>query len=112
MKPMLKAPGAKRLKLKYDGPLSNCAFKFNVRRSIEETTLFALGMSLVAVLLISSVFILHPGTCVIVTVLIAMVEVELYGLLAWTGLKLNAVVMVNLVMSMGRGLHSFTFSST
>ena len=44
---------------------------------------------------------MHPGTCLIVTVLIAMVEVELYGLVHWTGLKLNAVVMVNLIMSMG-----------
>jgi hypothetical protein len=35
---------------------------------------------------------LHPATCVIVTVLIALVEVQLYGLLAWTGLKLNAAV--------------------
>jgi hypothetical protein len=28
----LKAPGIKRLKLKYDKPLSNFAFKFNLRR--------------------------------------------------------------------------------
>jgi hypothetical protein len=34
MKPTLKAPGAKRLKLKHDGPLSNFAFKFNLRRYI------------------------------------------------------------------------------
>ena len=32
MKPMLKAPGTKRLKLKYDEPPSNFAFKFNLRR--------------------------------------------------------------------------------
>ncbi len=32
MKPMLKAPGTKRLKLKYDGPLSFCALKMNLRR--------------------------------------------------------------------------------
>ena len=32
MKPMLKAPGAKRLKLKYDEPPSNFAFNFNLRR--------------------------------------------------------------------------------
>jgi len=32
MKPTLKAPGTKRLKLKYDVPLSNFAFKFNLRR--------------------------------------------------------------------------------
>jgi hypothetical protein len=31
MKPKLKAPGTKRLKLRYDIPLSNCAFKFNLR---------------------------------------------------------------------------------
>ena len=32
MKPMLKALGTKPLKLKYDKPLSNFAFKFNLRR--------------------------------------------------------------------------------
>jgi hypothetical protein len=31
---MLKAPGSKRLTLKYDEPLSNFAFKFNLRRYI------------------------------------------------------------------------------
>jgi hypothetical protein len=32
MKPMLKAPGTKRSKLKYDEWLSNFAFKLNLRR--------------------------------------------------------------------------------
>jgi len=32
MKPMLKAPGTKRLKLRYEEQLSNLAFKFNLRR--------------------------------------------------------------------------------
>ena len=32
IKPALKAPGTKRLKLQYDTPLSNFAFKFNLRR--------------------------------------------------------------------------------
>jgi len=32
MKPMLKAPGAKRLKLRYDELLSSFAFIFNLRR--------------------------------------------------------------------------------
>ena len=36
IKPTLKAPGTKRLKLKYDELLSNVAFKFNLRRYIEE----------------------------------------------------------------------------
>jgi hypothetical protein len=31
-KPTLKAPGTKRLKLKYDEPFSKIAFKFNLRR--------------------------------------------------------------------------------
>jgi len=34
MQPMLKAPGTKRLKLKYDQPFSNFAFKSNLRRYI------------------------------------------------------------------------------
>ena len=32
IKPTLKAPGTKRLELNYDGPLSNFAFNFNLRR--------------------------------------------------------------------------------
>jgi len=32
MKPKLKAPGTKRLKLDYDAPLSSFAFNFNLRR--------------------------------------------------------------------------------
>ena len=40
IRPTLKAPGTKRLKLKYDGPLSNFAFKFKLRRYImAESTL-------------------------------------------------------------------------
>jgi len=38
IKPTLKAPGTKRLKLKHDEPLSNFAFKFNLRRYTKETT--------------------------------------------------------------------------
>ena len=34
IKPMLKAPRTKRLNLQYDEPLSNFAFKFNLRRYI------------------------------------------------------------------------------
>ena len=36
MKPTLKAPGTERLKLKYDEPLSNVAFKFNLHRYTED----------------------------------------------------------------------------
>ena len=32
MKSVLKAPGSMLLKLRYDGPLSNFAFKFDLRR--------------------------------------------------------------------------------
>ena len=32
MKPVLKAPGSVDLKLRYDGPLSNFAFNFKLRR--------------------------------------------------------------------------------
>ena len=32
MKPVVKAPGTKRLKLQCDGSLSNFAFNFNLRR--------------------------------------------------------------------------------
>ena len=35
IKPTLKAPGTKRLKMKHDEPLSNFAFKLNLRRYTE-----------------------------------------------------------------------------
>ena len=35
IRPTLKAPRSKHLKLKYDVPLSNCAFNFNLRRYIK-----------------------------------------------------------------------------
>jgi len=35
IKPTLTAPGIKRLKLRYDEPLSKIAFKFNLRRYSE-----------------------------------------------------------------------------
>ena len=36
IKPTLKAPGTERLKLKCDEPLSNFAFKFNLRRYLQQ----------------------------------------------------------------------------
>ena len=36
IKPMLKPPGTKRLKLEYDGLLSTFTFNFNLRRYIKE----------------------------------------------------------------------------
>ena len=38
IKPVLKAPGTEHLILKYDQPLSNFAFKFNMRRYMEGDT--------------------------------------------------------------------------
>ena len=40
IKPSLTAPGTERLKLSYDGPLSNFAFKFNLHRYSVVTFLF------------------------------------------------------------------------
>ena len=38
IKPMLKSPGTKPLKLQYDGPHSNSAFKFNLSRYREASS--------------------------------------------------------------------------
>jgi len=43
LKPTLKAPGAKRSKLKYAEPLSNFAINFNLRHYIKELTFAARG---------------------------------------------------------------------
>jgi hypothetical protein len=45
MKPKLKPPGTKRLKLEYDGLLSNLGFKFNLRRYNLEQQCAKLAMS-------------------------------------------------------------------
>ena len=39
IKPTLKAPGIKLLSLKYDKPLSNFGFKFNLRRYIKAVSI-------------------------------------------------------------------------
>jgi hypothetical protein len=44
IKPTLKAPGTKRLKLKFDILLSNFAFKFNLRRYIKAKSGKLVGM--------------------------------------------------------------------
>jgi hypothetical protein len=48
IKPTLKEPGTVRLKLKYEELLSNCGFKFNLRRyskeAIEEAQAAALAL--------------------------------------------------------------------
>jgi hypothetical protein len=41
MKPVLKAPGTKRLKLTYDGLFSNVAFNINLRRYAEDAAVAA-----------------------------------------------------------------------
>ena len=45
IKPMLKAPATKRLKLEYDELLSNVAFKSNLRHYIEERGAATLGLA-------------------------------------------------------------------
>jgi len=45
IKPTLKAPGTKHLKLKYDEPLSKFAFKFNLRRYAEARERLAAWMA-------------------------------------------------------------------
>jgi hypothetical protein len=48
MKPTLKVPGTKRLKLKYDEPLSKFAFTFNLRRYIAASAFSIAGFGLAA----------------------------------------------------------------
>jgi hypothetical protein len=47
IKPTLKAPGIKLLKLKHDEPLSNVAFKFNLRRYTKVQDEIARGLRVV-----------------------------------------------------------------
>jgi hypothetical protein len=58
MKPKLKPPGTKRLKLQYDGLLSSFAFNFNLRRYTTEI----IGQLRVALLQVMHVREVQPGS--------------------------------------------------
>jgi hypothetical protein len=109
MKPALKQPRSKRLKLTYDELISNVAFNFNLRRYIAVAFLF---IALAA----ASLFSLDMFNFAVINTLDGRLEVvkmvEL--VLPFLGIALGAVALGIIVYvavwrrSVGRGLHSLT----
>jgi len=60
-----------------------------------------LGYTCIGVLLITSVFLLHPGATLIMFAIIVLTIAEIYGFLAFFGLKINGVSVVNMIMAIG-----------
>jgi hypothetical protein len=73
IKPALKAPGTKRLKLKCDEQLSNFAFKFNLRRCIE---VMKTVMPLLATSTGVITHLMQPGAALETADTLCLVEVE------------------------------------
>jgi len=68
---------------------------------IEHQTLIALVICCITIFVVMMPFVVHPATSLLVTSVIVKILAELYGLIFWTGLKLNAVTMINLLISVG-----------
>jgi hypothetical protein len=68
---------------------------------IKSTLVTVLGFALAAAAAVMLPLIVHPFTELLVLLIICAVEVELYGLIYWFDMRLNAVVVANLVMSTG-----------
>jgi hypothetical protein len=60
-----------------------------------------LGYTCIGVLLITSVFLFHPGATLIMFAMIVLTMAEIYGFLAFFGLKVNGVSVVNMVTAIG-----------
>jgi len=59
------------------------------------------GLCLIAITLICAVVIVHPCMCLLVTVVMLMIDVDLVGVMLIFGLELNSITAINLVMAVG-----------
>ncbi|KAK3281706.1 hypothetical protein CYMTET_10521 [Cymbomonas tetramitiformis] len=70
---------------------------------IRTDTLFVLAMAMIGAAAVMAPLLVHPLMLVVNICVVILIEVELYGMLTFQGLKLNGVVTVNLVMSIAQG---------
>ena len=59
------------------------------------------GLSLVAIAVVSLVFLVHPMSAVIITAVVAIIDVDLLGFVHYWGHQVNSITTVNLVMAIG-----------
>ncbi len=62
------------------------------------------GLALATVLVVMSPLIVHPGAAVAAIFALLAIEVQVYGILYFAGMRLNAVTLMNLMMAVGFGV--------
>ena len=59
------------------------------------------GLSLIAIFFVSLLGLVHPSSVVIITVVVAFIDVDLLGFVHWWGHQVNSITTINLVMAIG-----------
>ena len=62
------------------------------------------GLALATVLVVMSPLIVHPGAAAAAIFALLAIEVQVYGILYFAGMRLNAVTLMNLMMAVGFGV--------
>ena len=71
---------------------------------IQRDLFIQIGLALATVLVVMSPLIVHPGAAVAVIFALLAIEVQVYGILFFAGMRLNAVTLMNLMMAVGFGV--------
>ena len=85
-------------------PYSNFYIFFDQYRSIVRLAGTLLGSALGLILLVTSIFLGSVRTGLVVTITVAMILIDIMGAMAVTGVSLNAVSLVNLIICVGIGV--------
>jgi Niemann-Pick C1 protein len=72
--------------------------------TIGQDTGFTLGVAAAAIFVVTTILLSNVGAAIVVTMTVAMIVVDLMGIMYLWGIQLNAVSLVNLVMCFGIGV--------
>lgn len=75
------------------------AFEKYVR--ILDQTLFSVGIALVAVFIITCIFMPHPILIIFVTIIVTMIMIGVFGFIYYIDVALSAITMIHMIMSIG-----------
>ena len=64
-------------------------------------TLQTLGIAIVAIFVVTAIFLPHPLLVLFVTLTLAMILVGLFGFMHFCGLTLSSITMIHIIMSVG-----------
>ena len=85
----------------YSGPIFGLGEQY---LHIQRDLFIQIGLALATVLVVMSPLIVHPGAAVAVIFALLAIEVQVYGILFFAGMRLNAVTLMNLMMAVGFGV--------